>query len=298
MKYLQYVLFFITVGFGVTAGALDIKPPTTPTGLKGTPSATSIALSWTRSTDASGIRFYELFRNGARLVTPSGTSYTDSGLVSLTTYRYKVRAIDRAGNRSAFSTEISVTTLEAPPPVVGIIGYIGCSMTKNVAEGALSIDATSVWSPIPKFDGGSVGKLAPSTASFWSLFQTAYTAQPTNIIWWELCSIFTDSANETIENAWKVIENIEAIVPNAVIYVSAQPLYSPVDHVCSISGADGPVNMQSLATSLSTFSPSDNILAGPVMGPLKHPEDTIDDGCHADTTGKTLMGTQLLDFFR
>jgi chitodextrinase len=48
--------------------------------------------------------------------TAIGTSFTDSGLISETTYSYQVRATDAAANLSAYSNVASVTTAIAPPP--------------------------------------------------------------------------------------------------------------------------------------------------------------------------------------
>ena len=89
----------------------DTTAPTTPTNLaaSGTTS-TSTSLSWTASTDAVGVTGYEVLRNGSVVATASGTTYAASGLSASTTYSFTVRALDAAGNRSASSTAVSVTT--------------------------------------------------------------------------------------------------------------------------------------------------------------------------------------------
>jgi hypothetical protein len=48
------------------------------------------------------------------VATPTGTSYTDSGLSASTTYVYRVAAADAAGNVSAPSASLSGSTLAAP----------------------------------------------------------------------------------------------------------------------------------------------------------------------------------------
>ena len=53
---------------------------------------------------------YEVRRNGSSVGTPSGTSFTDSGLAASTSYSYQVRARDAAGNRSGWSGTVSGTT--------------------------------------------------------------------------------------------------------------------------------------------------------------------------------------------
>jgi chitodextrinase len=92
-------------------------PPSVPTGLAGTVgSATQINLSWTASTDNAGVAGYNVFRSGAKVGSTSATSYQDTGLSAGTNYSYAVSAYDAAGNTSAQSSSISVTT-PAPPAV-------------------------------------------------------------------------------------------------------------------------------------------------------------------------------------
>ncbi len=106
----------------------DTTPPTTP-GTLSSPSKTSssINLSWGASTDAggSGLAGYNVYRNGASTPTAQTTtnSYVDSGLAANTTYTYTVRARDNAGNLSAASNQISVTT--NPPPTGGASRRVG-----------------------------------------------------------------------------------------------------------------------------------------------------------------------------
>ncbi|NPC68979.1 alpha-amylase [Corallococcus exiguus] len=97
----------------ITAGApvSDTSAPSVPTGLTApSKSATTVSLSWTASTDNVGVTGYLVFRNGTQVGSPTSTSYTDSGLSSNTAYGYTVKARDAAGNTSAASTALSVTT--------------------------------------------------------------------------------------------------------------------------------------------------------------------------------------------
>ncbi len=89
----------------------DTAAPTAPTGLKTTTvSGTSVALSWTASTDNVGVTGYKIFRNGTQVATSATTSYTNTGLTYGTTYSYTVAAYDAAGNTSAQTAALSVTT--------------------------------------------------------------------------------------------------------------------------------------------------------------------------------------------
>lgn len=101
------------VNITVTASP-DVIAPSVPSGLNSpSQTSTSIALGWNASTDnpgGSGVAGYEVWRNGARVGQPTGTSHTDSGLTANTSYSYQVRARDAAGNLSALSGAISVRT--------------------------------------------------------------------------------------------------------------------------------------------------------------------------------------------
>jgi chitodextrinase len=89
----------------------DAQAPTTPTNTAGTPVSTSqINLTWTASTDNVGVSGYKVYRNGVQVGTPSGTTYSDTGLTRNTMYTYTVSAVDAANNQSAQSAPISVKT--------------------------------------------------------------------------------------------------------------------------------------------------------------------------------------------
>jgi chitodextrinase len=101
-----------------TAGSGDTENPTNPTGLSATPtSGTRIDLSWTASTDNTAVINYEVYRNGALLTTVGAvTSYADTTVVNATSYDYKLKAVDGAGNHSGFSNTASVTTPDTAAP--------------------------------------------------------------------------------------------------------------------------------------------------------------------------------------
>ncbi|MGW6130512.1 glycoside hydrolase family 6 protein [Cellulomonas sp. NPDC055163] len=94
-----------------TVPPVDTTAPTAPSGLvAGTVAQTSAAISWTASTDAVGVTGYEIFANGTSVGTSTTTSFTATGLTASTAYSFTVKAKDAAGNVSAASTALSVTT--------------------------------------------------------------------------------------------------------------------------------------------------------------------------------------------
>lgn len=95
----------------------DTTAPSIPTGVSGTAaSPTRINLSWTASTDTggAGLAGYKIYRGGAQIGTSAATSYSDLTVAASTAYSYTVAAYDNAGNSSAQSSAVSVTT-PAPP---------------------------------------------------------------------------------------------------------------------------------------------------------------------------------------
>lgn len=89
----------------------DTNPPSTPSNLTAIANSSStISLSWAASTDNVGVTGYRIYRNSSLIATTTSTSYTDSNLSPSTSYTYAVSAYDAAGNESAKSNSVTVTT--------------------------------------------------------------------------------------------------------------------------------------------------------------------------------------------
>ena len=98
----------------------DTVAPTAPTGVHSmTTTSSSVDLMWTASTDNTGVVAYRVQRATgtgafAQVASVTGTGYLNTGLAASTAYRYRVVAVDAAGNVSAASAVFSVTTPAAP----------------------------------------------------------------------------------------------------------------------------------------------------------------------------------------
>ena len=103
---------------GVGASTTDGTAPSVPSGLKATASGTTVNLSWSAATDNVGVTGYAVYRNGVQVATALSTSYADTGLAGSTAYRYTVAAFDAAGNASAQSAPVTVSTVDTAPPTV------------------------------------------------------------------------------------------------------------------------------------------------------------------------------------
>jgi len=100
-----------TVNVTTLANTTDTTAPSTPTLSASGTTQTSTNLSWTAATDNVGVTGYDVYRGTTLLTTVTGTTYTATGLTASTAYSFTVRAKDAAGNISASSNTVNVTTL-------------------------------------------------------------------------------------------------------------------------------------------------------------------------------------------
>ena len=109
----NHVFFDVSnTNFTIGEGSTDTTAPTAPTSLvaSGTTSS-STNLSWTASTDNVSVASYDVYQGSTFKATITGTTYAVTGLSASTSYTFSVKAKDAAGNISAASNVISVTTL-------------------------------------------------------------------------------------------------------------------------------------------------------------------------------------------
>ncbi len=105
----------------LTTSATDTQAPSVPQDVGAVANGpTSVTVSWSASSDASGIANYEVYRGGVLKQTVSGStlSYTDTSVSAGTAYSYTVDAIDAspAHNTSAQSSPAAMVTT---PPNTG-----------------------------------------------------------------------------------------------------------------------------------------------------------------------------------
>jgi len=119
----------------------DNVPPTVPSQpLNGGATVTSIRLTWTASTDDDAIAGYEVLRGGAPIAIVPDISYVDGGLTSGTAYVYTVKAIDRAGNRSAASASRSASTLnDVVPPTTPQAPWLTSNTATSISIAWLAV---------------------------------------------------------------------------------------------------------------------------------------------------------------
>ncbi|MEU0601810.1 PHB depolymerase family esterase [Streptomyces sp. NPDC006393] len=73
---------------------------------------TGASLTWNA---VSGAASYNVYRNGTKAGSATGTTYTDTGLSAATSYRYTVAAVDSSGAVGASSSPVTATTTGSAP---------------------------------------------------------------------------------------------------------------------------------------------------------------------------------------
>ncbi|QIY73797.1 chitinase [Streptomyces sp. RLB1-33] len=114
----------------VGPGADPGQPPAAPTGLAvGTVTSSTVALSWSPVTGATG---YAVYRDGVKVQTATDTSTTVSGLAPSTAYAFQVAAVNDAGE-SAKSATATATTSTGSGGSTGhaLVGYLHASFANG-----------------------------------------------------------------------------------------------------------------------------------------------------------------------
>lgn len=91
----------------------EILPPAAPLNLRIDDVTTnSVSLSWQEAIDNVDVASYNVYRDDQLVQTLTGTdlTYIDTGLMEATTYTYKIRAVDQAGNLSEASNAVKART--------------------------------------------------------------------------------------------------------------------------------------------------------------------------------------------
>lgn len=94
-----------------SSGGTDTVAPTAPTLSASGTTSTSTNLSWSGATDNVGVTGYDVYQGASLIGSTASTSYAVTSLTPSTTYSFTVKAKDAAGNVSASSNTVSVTTL-------------------------------------------------------------------------------------------------------------------------------------------------------------------------------------------
>ena len=171
------------------------------------------------------------------------------------------------------------------------MGFIGCSMAENVAQGYVAVGGTRLWPPYGT-GGAVVQSWTDSNSASWQSFdaQAAKYGKP-EAVWVQIC-IFAQ-AGVTYEEVKTLIGNArEHAAEGAEVRVSGQPVYEG-GKTCFLAGEGGAEMTDELAKKAGDDEELNVTYAGQFL--LKDGE--VADGCHANEAGQESLGKQALELF-
>jgi hypothetical protein len=122
----------------------DATAPTTVSNLRSTSvGSNAIHLAWSAASDAqSGIGQYDVYRNDTMIAFAGDTTFADSGLAGLTTFAYRVAAVNKGCVEGAKTAALNVTTTvdQTPPTIISVTSY---SDTKQIVRFSEPVDKAS-----------------------------------------------------------------------------------------------------------------------------------------------------------
>jgi len=146
----------------------DGLAPSIPNAITATATAAnSIELTWQSSSDADGIKGYNVYRNGSFVASTANSSFHDQNLSAGTTYEYWVVAEDNSGRFSSTSRWVYERTLTTGDD--------------TVAASAVQTNSPEIFTPNPPEDLEAIFQSSGTVALNWSASATLGTIEGYNI---------------------------------------------------------------------------------------------------------------------
>jgi hypothetical protein len=189
------------------------------------------------------------------------------------------------------STPPTTAPTAGGPQPANSMGFIGCSMAENVAQGYVADGGKRMWGPYGT-GGLVVQSWTDPNSSAWQKFdqQASRFGRPT-AVWVQICIFASNGA--TYDEVKRLIANARRhAATDATIYITGQPLYDP-GQTCTLAGAGGP----QLTDSLARQAAADTTQNVRYPGEFHLHNGEVADGCHANTAGQASLGGQALAFW-
>jgi chitinase len=197
----------------------DTQAPSVVTGLSVLAKAQrSVDLAWQASTDNVGVTGYEVFLdNGSTPVaTPAGTGVSVTGLTPGTAYTFTVKARDAAGNRSAASAPLTVTTL-SPKKIVGYFirwGVYGRAFyPKTLDTNGMAAKLTHLNYAFGNVVNGKCGILPSPLGDPWADYQMDFDGSKS-------VDGVADVWNQPLKGNFNQLRKLKAKYPNLKVLIS------------------------------------------------------------------------------
>jgi hypothetical protein len=189
------------------------------------------------------------------------------------------------------AASIPTTTINPRAEAEHSMGFIGCSMGENVAQGYVAEGGKRMWGP---YGTGAlvVQSWTNSNSAAWQKFdQQASTYGKPTAVWVQICIFANPGA--TYAEVKQLVANARAhAAPNATVYITGQPLYDP-GQSCFLAGQGG----AELTDSLAKQAAADKELGVIYPGSFILHKAEVQDGCHANTAGQRSLGKQAIAFW-
>lgn len=230
--------------------------PAAPSSLTATANGTSaINLAWAdNSTDETGFKLERKTGSGGTYAEITGsiaanaTTYSNTGLTANTTYYYRLRAYNAAGN-STYSNEVSATTAAIPPPNApsSLTATAGSSSAINLSWVDNSTDETGFKLERKTGSGGTYSEIAGSIAANTTTYSnTGLTASTT---YYYRIRSYNASGNSSYSNEVSATTSATGSLPANVLNLTNWKLTLPID------GSDAGTNADEISQpALATYS--------------------------------------------
>lgn len=150
VKGTNHIFFDVSnTNFTITAGSgADTTAPTAPILTASGTTQTTTNLAWSGATDNVAVTGYEVYRGTTLLGSTASTTYSVTGLTASTAYTFSVKSKDAAGNTSASSNSVNVTTLapdlDTTAPTAPTLSASGTTLTTTNLSWSGATDNTAV----------------------------------------------------------------------------------------------------------------------------------------------------------
>jgi hypothetical protein len=282
-------------GFGATVNLTNLGDPLTGWTLTWSYSAgQQVTQAWNATVTQTGaqVTARNVSWNGA-LATNSTAAFGFNGSwtgSNPTPTTFALNGVTCTGTTTPPTTTPTTSPTAGPQPA-NSMGFIGCSMAENVAQGYVASGGKRMWGPYGT-GGLVVQSWTDPNSSAWQKFdqQASRFGRPT-AVWVQICIFASNGA--TYDEVKRLIANArQHAAPAATIYISGQPLYDP-GQTCSLAGANGP----QLTDNLAKQAAADTTQNVSYPGQFHLHNGEVADGCHANTTGQASLGRQALAFW-
>ncbi|WP_420707444.1 glycosyl hydrolase family 18 protein [Paenibacillus sp. 1001270B_150601_E10] len=226
--------------FTTLPASADTTPPTPPTILTSAAiTDSSVTLTWSGATDNVGVAAYEVYNGTNLAATVTGTTYTVSNLAPNTAYTFQIKSKDAAGNTSALSKKLTISTLAendlVPPTTPANLASTARTDTTISLSWSPSTDNVGVTSYVIYVNGSQAASTAGTTTSYTLTGLAKVTTYSIQIAAKDAAGNQSPSStaiNVTTESA---STGPAAWAPNTAYTVGQEVSYNNVVYVCRIA---------------------------------------------------------------